>query len=71
MPDFDLAIDGDMSWGDYKKIVSDSTPFEIRAQLIEKYVRVQDADASIDDVPMRKVLGALKRLLNQAQDPNA
>lgn len=58
-----------MSWGDYKKIVSDATPFEVRAALIEKYVKVRDG-GEIDNVPVRAVLSGLKKLVTDAQDPN-
>lgn len=58
-----------MSWGDYKKIVADATPFDVRAALIEKYVKVKDG--SIDNVPVRAVLNGLKKLFAEAQDPNA
>lgn len=67
--EYELVIDGEMSWGDYKKIVADATPFDVRAALIEKYVKVKDG--SIDNVPVRAVLNGLKKLFAEAQDPNA
>lgn len=69
MPDeTELIVDGDMAWGDYKQIVSNATDFETRAALIEKYVRAREG--SIDNVPVRKVIGALRRMLTEASDPN-
>lgn len=71
MPELELIIDGNLSWGDYKQIVSETTPFEVRVGLIEKYVRVNDGANTINDVPVRRVLTALKKILTDVNDPNA
>lgn len=72
MPELELVVDGNLSWGDYKKIVSDATPFDVRTSLIEKHITVRGVEGvTIDDVPVRQVLGALKKMLADANDPNA
>lgn len=65
--EFAFEFDDSLSWGDYKKITGDETPFAERIALIEKHVRV--TEGNMDDAPLGAVLGALRSMMTAAANP--
>lgn len=71
---YDLVINDDMTWAEYKQFVDDRTPFGERAALIEKYVALPPEAAAngqtLDQVPVRVILRAIRSMFEGFTNPN-
>lgn len=70
---FDLILNDDMTWAEYKTFVDDGTPFAQRAALIEKYVALPPEQTTqgqtLDQVPVRVILRAVKSMFEGFTNP--
>lgn len=71
--DLVLRVNDDMTWSEYKEFVADTTSFNRKAELIEKYVSLPPeeiaAGKTMDQVPVRVILRTVKAMFEGFTDP--
>ena len=70
-----LRVDDSMTWDEYKQFVAESTSFDKKAELIEKYVSLPPeevaAGKTLGQVPVRVILRTVKGMFEGFTDPKA